>query len=87
MVKILKEFNEYNNIPEMYLLENEVYVLINGECVHFGTRCINSLQEFEVLTLKEIGKLRKQFKIKDEGWRHASYCQLFKIEISLSLQI
>lgn len=78
--EILKEFNKYNNIPETYLLENEVYITINGETVHFGTRCINNLQDLEVLTLKEIDEMRKQFKIRDEGWRHLSYCQLFSIE-------
>ena len=78
--EILEKFNEYNNIPESYLLENEVHVWINGEYVHFGTRCINNLDEYEYLTLKEIDELRKQFKIRDKGWRHLARCTLFKIE-------
>ena len=78
--ELLKAFNEYNNIPETFLLENEAHVRINGELVHFGTRCIDNLQQYVYLTLKEIDELRKQFKIKDEGWRHLAACTMFKIE-------
>nr|DAU00485.1 MAG TPA: hypothetical protein [Caudoviricetes sp.] len=69
-----------NTISETYLLENEIYIKINNQLIHFGTRCINNLQEYKYLTLKEIDILRIQFKIKDEGWRHLSAITLFSIE-------
>lgn len=78
--ELLKAYNDYNNVPEIFLLENEAHVRINGQWVHFGTRCINNLQEYVYLTLKEIEELKKQFKIKDEGWRHLASCTLFRIE-------
>lgn len=78
--ELLEAFNEYNNVEESYLLENEAHVRINGEWIHFGTRCINNLQEYVYLTLKEVDELRRQFKIKDGGWRHLAACTLFKIE-------
>ena len=77
---ILIAFNEYNNIPETYLLKNEVHIRVKGEWIHFGTKCENNLQENEYLTLKEIDELRKQFKIRDEGWRQLAAITLFSIE-------
>ena len=78
--EIKQAYNEYNNIPEIYLLENEIYIYINGQHTHFGTRCIDILDDYVYLTNKEVKELKKQFKIKDEGWRHLSSCTLFRIE-------
>ena len=68
--ELLEAYNKYNNIQETFLLENEAYANINGEIIHFGTRCKTISDDYVLLTLKEIEELRKEFKIKDEGWRH-----------------
>ena len=71
--ELLEAYNKYNNIKETFLLENEAYAKINGEIIHFGTRCKTISDDYVLLTLKEIDNLRKEFKIKDEGWRHLAY--------------
>ena len=68
--ELLEAYNKYNNIKETFLLENEAYANINGEIIHFGTRCKTISDDYVLLTLKEIEELRKEFKIKDEGWRN-----------------
>lgn len=79
-LEIRKLFNEYNNIPEMYLLENEAFAIINGKLVRFGCRVIDNLGQYILFTQKEIDKFEKQFKIKDEGWRHLLAITMLKIE-------
>ena len=37
--------------------KNEVHIRVNGEWIHFGTKCENNLQENKYLTLKEIGEI------------------------------
>ena len=37
--ELIEAYNKYNNIKETFLLENEAYANINGEIIHFGTRC------------------------------------------------
>ena len=78
--ELLIAYNEYNNIPETFLLENEAYANINGEWVHFGTRCETVLGEYICLTLKEIEELRKKFKIIDNGWRHLAGITMLTIK-------
>lgn len=78
--ELLAAYNEYNNIQETYILENEAYALINGEMIHFGTRCETINKEYKLLTLKEIEELRKQFKIKDNGFRHLALCIMLQIK-------
>ena len=78
--ELLEAYNEYNNIQETFLLENEAYANINGEIIHFGTRCKTILDDYVLLTLKEIEELRKEFKIKDEGWRHLAGITMLTIK-------
>ena len=78
--ELLEAYNEYNNIQETFLLENEAYANINGEIIHFGTRCKTILDDYVLLTLKEIDNLRKEFKIKDEGWRHLAAITMLTIK-------
>ena len=78
--ELLEAYNEYNNIQETFLLENEAYANINGEIIHFGTRCKTILDDYVLLTLKEIEDLRKEFKIKDEGWRHLAGITMLTIK-------
>ena len=78
--ELLEAYNEYNNIQETFLLENEAYANINGENIHFGTRCKTILDDYVLLTLKEIDNLRKEFKIKDEGWRHLAAITMLTIK-------
>ena len=78
--KLLEAYNEYNNIQETFLLENEAYANINGEIIHFGTRCKTISDDYVLLTLKEIDNLRKEFKIKDEGWRHLAAITMLTIK-------
>ena len=59
--ELLEAFNKYNNIEETFLLENEAYANINGEIIHFGTRCKTISDDYVLLTLKEIEELRKEF--------------------------
>ena len=73
-------YNEYNNVPDIYVLENGISARINGESIDVGCRCINNLGEYIYFTNKELDKLRSEFKIKDEGWRHLAYIQAFEIE-------
>lgn len=73
-------YNEYNSVPDVFVLENTISAKINGESVDVGFRCINNLGEYIYFTNKEIDKLRSDFKIKDEGWRHLAYIQAFQIE-------
>lgn len=73
-------FKEHNNIPEIYTLENEMFAYINGERHAFGCRCIGDMSDRHVcLTNKEIDELRKEFRIRDEGWRHL--CLIVAVEI------
>ena len=78
--EIRQIFNEYNNVPEMYILENETFAKINGERVGFGYRVKDNLNEYREFTCREIDELRKEFKIKDEGWRHMLYIEMLTIE-------
>lgn len=76
-IEIKKLFNKYNKIPDIYILENEAHSYINGKMIKFGYRVIDNLGQYIRFTQKEIDELEKQFKIKDEGWRHmASICML-----------
>lgn len=79
-LEIKKLFNEYNNVPETFLLYTNVYGSINGESVKVGYEVENILDRYEYFTLDEIETLRKQFKIKDNGTRSLVYIQVFKIE-------
>lgn len=76
---LINLFNEYNNIPETYLLENEIDIRVDGESILFGYRVENNLGDYEYKTLVEIEELRKQGKIRDEGWRHLVYICLLEI--------
>lgn len=78
--EIRKLYNEYNNVHETYLLENTIFIRINGEQIKFGCRCENNVKEYVYLTNLEIDNLRKEFKIRDDGWRHLCYIEAFKIE-------
>lgn len=64
----------------MYVLENQVFADINGESILFGYRVTDKDGKLKILTLKEIDKLRKEFKIKDTGLRHLLYIRALKIE-------
>ena len=78
--KIKQILNELNNVPETYLLENEIDARINGTSIKVGYRVENILDDYENFTLQEIEELRKQFKIRDDGWRHLCYIQVLEIE-------
>lgn len=78
--ELLKLYNEQNNIPETYLLENDIFLRVNDKNIHFGVRCVTILDEYVYLTNKEIEELRKGSKIKNEGWRHLLYIQPFIIK-------
>ena len=78
--ELLEAYNKYNNIKETFLLENDAYANINGEIIHFGTRCKTISDDYVLLTLKEIEELRKEFKIKDEGWRDLAYITMIAIK-------
>lgn len=79
-LEIKKLFNEYNNIPETYILENVAHAIINGQTVNFGYSVIDNLGEYVLFTNKEIEQLRKEFKIKDEGWRHLCFIEMLNIK-------
>lgn len=71
---------EKKTTPEVYTLENEMDAYINGERFSFGCRCEGSQSDrYVYLTNKEIDELRKEFRIRDEGWRHL--CLIIAVEI------
>jgi hypothetical protein len=82
-LEIKKLFNEYNNVPETFLLYTNVYGRINGESVRVGYEVKNILDEYEYFTLNEIDTLKKQFKIKDNNERSLVYIQVFEIEANM----
>lgn len=77
---LLDIFNDVNNIPETYTLENNIYISVDGESILFGCRVVDNKGEYIRKTLLEIDELKKQGKIKDEGWRHLLYICPLKIE-------
>jgi hypothetical protein len=79
-LEIKKLFNEYNNVPETFLLYTNVYGRINGQSVHVGYEVKNILDQYEYFSLIEIEELRKQFKLKDNGSKSLVYIQIFEIE-------
>lgn len=78
--EIIDAYNEYNNIPEMYILMNRAYAKINGEVILFGEKVQDQRGKSYTLTLKEIDELRKQFKIKDPNSRQLAYIEMLTIE-------
>lgn len=79
-IEIVTKFNEFNNIPETYLLENKASADINGEIIDFGYRVEDNLGKYKYLTLKEIDDYRKKFMIRDEGWRHLCFIKMLTIK-------
>lgn len=77
--ELVQLFNKINNIPETYLLENEIDIKVDGVLISFGCRVENNLGTYEYKTLIEIEELRKQGRIRDEGWRHLLYICLLEI--------
>lgn len=77
--ELMEAFVEYNDIPEKYTLKNTVYATINGISEAVGMNVIDRYGFRVDLTLKEIDRLRKEFKIIDDGWREMSYINVFSI--------
>ncbi|MGG1659475.1 hypothetical protein [Brevibacillus sp. NRS-1366] len=73
-------FNEYNNISECYLLENDIFIRVDGEVIPFGCRVEDSLNDYIYKTLIELEELKAQGKVKDEGWRHMAFICPLEIE-------
>ncbi|MFJ8247379.1 hypothetical protein [Peribacillus asahii] len=78
--ELKKLFNEVNNVPEYYLLENEMFLEVGSSRFSFGCRVNNNLDESEYLTNTQIERLKRQGKIRDEGWRHLAYICPLRIE-------
>lgn len=79
-IEIKTLYNEFNNIPETYLFENEADCEINGERFRYGCRMQDNLDNSVIKTNLEIAELRKVGKVRDEGWRHLAYICVIKIE-------
>lgn len=68
-----------NKKYEMFTLENDTYVVINGKYIKFGCRCTTEDGKYIILTNKEIEELDKEFRIKETGMRHMMAIELFQI--------
>ena len=80
--ELIEAFVEWNNIPEKYTIKNTVFATINGTSEAVGMSVID-IYGFRVsLTLKEVDKFKKEFKIIDNNWREMSYIKAFTIENS-----
>jgi hypothetical protein len=76
-------FIECNHIPETYRLENEMNIQVDGVSVPFGCRVEGIKGDYQYKTFLELDELRKENKILNDGWRHAVYICLFKIEVGI----
>lgn len=79
-VEVKKIFNEYNKIPEVYLVTNNTFIEVDGEQLEFGVQVENILGQNLYFTIKEFFDLKKQFTVKDDGGRNLSYIQKFSIQ-------
>ena len=63
----------------MYIIKNDVFASINGKSVKFGVRVCSDKNKISTLTLKEVEKLEREFKIKYSGSQQLSYIQTLEI--------
>jgi hypothetical protein len=72
-------FVQYHEVPESYLIKNDVFARINGQSIRIGKYVRTIIGTSKYLMNYEVEKLRREGKIEDNGRRQMSYIQAFEL--------